>query len=105
MASAALAVLEIVNDPGLLRGVREIGAELQAGLLSLDGVREVRGRGLMFGVGLEEGIDASALRDDLLQHGLVVNAPEPGTIRLLPPLLIDAEDVRAALEAFGKSLG
>jgi len=105
VASAALAVLEIVNDPGLLRGVREIGAELQAGLLSLDGVREVRGRGLMFGVGLEEGIDASALRDDLLQHGLVVNAPEPGTIRLLPPLLIDAEDVRAALEAFGKSLG
>ena len=53
--AAALAVLEIVDDPALLRGVRELGAQLREGLLALDGVREVRGRGLMLGVGLEDG--------------------------------------------------
>ena len=52
--------------------------------------REVRGRGLMLGVGLEEGIDAAAVGADLLERGLVVNVPEPGTLRLLPPLMIDA---------------
>ena len=54
-SAAALAVLEIVDDPALLRSVRELGAQLREGLLALDGVREVRGRGLMVGVGLEDG--------------------------------------------------
>ena len=52
-SAAALAVLEIVDDPALLRSVRELGAQLREGLLAHDGVREVRGRGLMAGVGLE----------------------------------------------------
>ncbi|HEU5142665.1 MAG TPA: acetylornithine/succinylornithine family transaminase, partial [Solirubrobacterales bacterium] len=54
-AAAALAVLEVVDDPALLRRVRELGRDLCDGLLALDGVREVRGRGLMVGVGLESG--------------------------------------------------
>ena len=49
---AALAVLEIVDDAALLRGVREQGAKLRDDLLALDGVEAVRGRGLMLGVGL-----------------------------------------------------
>ena len=70
--------------------MRELGAALRDGLLALDGVREVRGRGLMLGVGLEEGIDAAAIGADLLDRGLIVNVPEPGTLRLLPPLTIDS---------------
>ena len=54
-AAAALAVLDIVDDPALLRAVRERGGRLREGLAALDGVREVRGRGLMIGVGLEDG--------------------------------------------------
>ena len=60
--AAALAVLDVVDDPALLRAVREKGALLREGLAELDGVREVRGRGLMLGVGLEEGIEAAAAR-------------------------------------------
>ncbi len=101
--AAALAVLDLVDEPALLRRVRELGGRLCDELLAIDGVREVRGRGLMLGVGLEEGIDAPTLRDDLLAQGLVVNAPEPSTIRLLPPLVIGEADVETALSAFGKS--
>jgi acetylornithine/N-succinyldiaminopimelate aminotransferase len=97
VAAAALAVLDIVDDPALLRSVRELGAKMRDDLLALDGVREVRGRGLMLGVGLEEGIDAAALGAALLQSGLVVNVPEPGTIRLLPPLTIGEDEVERAL--------
>ena len=102
--AAALAVLEIVDDPALLRSVRELGARLRGGLLALDGVREVRGRGLMVGVGLEEGIDAAAVGADLLEHGLIVNAPEPGTLRLLPPLTVDPDQIDRAVAAIGAAL-
>ena len=103
-AAAALAVLEIVDDPALLRGVRELGAKLRDDLLALDGVREVRGRGLMLGVGLEQGIDAAALGADLLRNGLVVNVPEPGTVRLLPPLTIEVAQSERAVALFRDSL-
>ena len=53
------------------------GAYLRERLEALDGVRETRGRGLMVGVGLEEGIDAAAVGADLLERGLVVNVPGP----------------------------
>jgi acetylornithine/N-succinyldiaminopimelate aminotransferase len=102
-SAAALAVLEIVDDPALLRRVRELGASLGEELRALEGVKEVRGRGLMLGVGLEDGLDAPALRDDLLGEGLVVNAPEPNTIRLLPPLVIGEAEIEKALQAFGQS--
>ena len=91
MAAAALAVLEIVDDPALLGAVRELGSALRDELAALEGVREVRGRGLMLGVGLERGLDAARLGADLLRRGLIVNVPEPGTLRLLPPLTIDGE--------------
>lgn len=104
VSSAALAVLEIVDDPALLRRVRELGAVLREDLLALDGVREVRGRGLMIGVGLERGVDAAALGTDLLQRGLIVNVPEPGTLRLLPPLTVDSAQIERAAASIGASL-
>jgi predicted acetylornithine/succinylornithine family transaminase len=94
--AAALAVLEIVDDPALLRRVRELGADLRQRLLAIDGVQGVRGRGLMLGVALEPGIDAASLGADLLERGLIVNVPEPGTLRLLPPLTVDSAQVDRA---------
>lgn len=102
--AAALAVLDVVDDPVLLRHVRELGAYLCDALEALDGVRETRGRGLMVGVGLEEGIDAAAVGADLLDRGLVVNVPRPDTLRLLPPLVIDSDHVDRAVGLIGESL-
>jgi len=104
VAAAALAVLEIVDDPALLRGVRELGTTICDALLALDGVREVRGRGLMIGVGLEQGIDAAAIAAGLLERGLVVNVPEPGTLRLLPPLMLEADQAELAVGLIRDSL-
>ena len=54
--AAALAVLDVVDDPALLRAVRELGARLRE---RAGGARRAssrsRGRGLMVGVGLERG--------------------------------------------------
>jgi predicted acetylornithine/succinylornithine family transaminase len=102
--AAALAVLDVIDDPALLRRVRELGAELRAGLEALDGVAETRGRGLMVGVGLEDGIDAAAVGADLLKRGLVVNVPAPATLRLLPPLLVEPSQIERAVGLIGESL-
>jgi acetylornithine/succinyldiaminopimelate/putrescine aminotransferase len=102
--AAALAVLDVVDDPALLRGVRELGAALRHGLEGLEGVREVRGRGLMIGVGLAEGIDAAAVGAELLSRGLVVNVPRSDTIRLLPPLVVERAQIERAVGLIGESL-
>jgi acetylornithine/N-succinyldiaminopimelate aminotransferase len=103
-AAAALAVIEIVDDPALLRRVRELGAQLRAGLEALDGVAGTRGRGLMVGVALADGIDAATVGADLLRRGLVVNVPAPSTLRLLPPLLVESSHVERAVGLIGESL-
>lgn len=85
---AALAALDAIDRPETLRRVRTLGARFADELAAVPGVREVRGRGLMIGVGLEEGLDAIALNADLLARGIVANAPRPDTIRLLPPFTL-----------------
>jgi acetylornithine/succinyldiaminopimelate/putrescine aminotransferase len=84
--------------------VRELGTRLRSGLEELPGVAGTRGRGLMVGVALDEGIDAAALGADLLERGLVVNVPAPGTLRLLPPLVVQKEQIDRAVGLIGESL-
>ncbi|MGZ5342325.1 MAG: aspartate aminotransferase family protein [Solirubrobacterales bacterium] len=105
VAAAALAAFEVLDDPELLHGVRELGARLTEGLEQLAGVERVRGRGLMLAVDLAEGRDAAEVQSQLLEAGLVVNVPTTGTLRLLPPLVIAEAEVDEALAAFAGVLG
>src|SRR5436190_4179958 len=94
-ASAALATLDVIDHPGRLARVVELGHRLADGLAALPGVREVRGRGLMLAVEID---DAPALaRRALLEHRLVVNATGPTTLRLLPPLVVSDAEIDDAL--------
>jgi predicted acetylornithine/succinylornithine family transaminase len=104
-ARAALAALEVLSDPALLRRTRELGARLCDGLEGLDGIAEVRGRGLMVGVRLEDGLDAAAATSAALERGLVINAPAPATLRLLPPLIVSEDDIDEALRRLRLVLG
>jgi acetylornithine/succinyldiaminopimelate/putrescine aminotransferase len=103
VAAAALAALELTQDPKLLAGVREQGAFLADGLARLAHVVAVRGRGLMIACEL----DVSApdvVRRALLDQRLVLNATGPTTVRLLPPLTVDAAEAEQALARLGAAL-
>ena len=88
----------MLDDGELLRRVRELGARLRTGLRKLEGVTEVRGRGLMVGTSLEQGIDATVVARAALEAGLVINVPATGMLRLLPPLVVEETDVDRGIE-------
>ena len=75
------------------------------GLAALDGVAEARGRGLMVGVTLAEGLDAGEAAARALDEGLVINVPGPGMLRFLPPLVIGEEEIDAASGIIARVLG
>jgi acetylornithine/N-succinyldiaminopimelate aminotransferase len=96
--AAALAVLDVVEDPALLARVRALGARLAEGLASLPGVVDVRGRGLMLACDFADGGAPELVRRALLEQRLVVNATGPATLRLLPPLTVGDEHVDDVLQ-------
>jgi predicted acetylornithine/succinylornithine family transaminase len=103
-AAAALAALEVIDDPELLGNVATLGERFRAGLAEIDEIIEVRGRGLMVGVTLAEGVDAAALAGGALDRGLVLNVPGERMLRFLPPLVIGEADVDRALAVVVDSL-
>jgi acetylornithine/N-succinyldiaminopimelate aminotransferase len=104
-AAAGLATLDVIDDPELLRRVRELGAGFMERLEALDGITEVRGRGLMIGVSLDDGLDASDVALRVLEAGVVINVPAPGMLRFLPPLVIGKEEVELAIDVLRDALG
>ena len=103
IASAALAALELTDDPALLARVRELGQRLTAGLERLAHVVSVGGRGLMLACELD--IDAPALvRRALLEQRLVLNATGPSTLRLLPPLTLGEHEIDDALARLARAM-
>jgi acetylornithine aminotransferase len=93
--AAGLATLAQVEP--LLPHVVETGEWLKGELAGLPGVAHVRGRGLFLGVVLDQPI-APAFHAAALNAGIVLNAPRPDVIRLVPPLVITRPDLAYLLE-------
>jgi acetylornithine/N-succinyldiaminopimelate aminotransferase len=95
---AALVALEICSDPALLESVQTLGERLREGLAALPMVARVRGRGLMVGVDLHDGVSAPELASRaLIEQRLVLNATGPSTIRFEPPLIVTEAEIDVAL--------
>jgi predicted acetylornithine/succinylornithine family transaminase len=103
VAAAALAALEVTDDPGLLGRVRDIGDRLTASLEQLPHVIAVRGRGLMLACELDVPAP-EVVRRALFEQRLIVNATGPTTVRLLPPLTIGEREADKALERLRAAL-
>ena len=88
-SAAALAVIGTILEDGLLAHVRDVGEELTREVLALEHplIQEVRGTGLLLGIGLSAPI-ATQLVAAALEAGFIVNAPDASTLRLAPPLVI-----------------
>jgi acetylornithine/N-succinyldiaminopimelate aminotransferase len=93
ICAAANAVLDVVEDPAVLRTVARKGDRLAAGLRALG--LEVRGLGLMLAFRADDA--PSLVRRALLEERLVLNATGPDTVRLLPPLTVSDDEIDEAV--------
>ncbi|MFZ9811798.1 MAG: aspartate aminotransferase family protein [Burkholderiaceae bacterium] len=91
---AGLETLAAVEEEGLLANAAARGQQIRDGLAAalsgMPGLREIRGQGLMIGVELQE--PCTALATKALEAGLLINVTADRVIRLLPPLVIKAEE-------------
>lgn len=91
VAAASNAVLGEIESAGLVENARVRGEQLKAAIAGMPLVAEVRGQGLLIGVGLASPV-APAVVAAAAGLGLIINAPNDTSIRLAPPLIIgDAE--------------
>jgi acetylornithine/N-succinyldiaminopimelate aminotransferase len=98
--AAALAVLDTIERDDLCGHAKRIGERLSSGITALAHplVDHVRGAGLLLGIVLTAPV-AVAVERVAREHGFLVNAPAPGVVRLVPPLVLTDEQVDAFLAA------
>lgn len=101
--SAALAVLDEIEERDLLANCRARSKQFTEGLNALTGVAGVRGRGLLLAAILG-GEWAEAVTKRALELGLVVNNVRPDAVRFAPPLTITSEETAEAIRRFAAAL-
>jgi acetylornithine/N-succinyldiaminopimelate aminotransferase len=88
-------VVETVSRPAFLADVTAKGEYLADRLRELSatlGHGEVRGRGLLLALELR-GKDAAKVARSAMDHGLLINAPRPDTLRFMPALNVTLEEI------------
>ncbi|MFE5487143.1 acetylornithine transaminase [Streptomyces sp. NPDC056527] len=98
--AAGLAVLDTLASGGTLDEVKRLGEKLRGGIEALNHplVSHVRGAGLLLGIVLTESL-APQVQQAAQDAGLLVNAPAPDVVRLMPALIIGDAEVDAFLAA------
>ena len=102
-ASAARAVLDVMQAEDVPSRATRAGARLTQRLTEVDGVRGVRGLGLLLAVDVAPGT-AKDLAARLLEDGLVVNAVSDDALRLAPSLLVTDEEIDEAVALIAKAI-
>ena len=100
--AAAKAVLGVV-DEAFLAEVRRKGQLLFDAASQVPGVAQVRGRGLMLGVVLDEAVAKLVVKQGL-EEGLILNAPGENVIRLTPPLVISDDEIAEAVQRLARAI-
>lgn len=107
-AAAGVAAVSILTDRDFLKDVSQKGEYFQQ---KLNGLKEkysfttdVRGKGLILGLGLNVEVEAKPIVDACLTKGLLINAVAANVLRFIPPLIITNEDIDKAVEILDKVL-
>ena len=115
-AAAGVATLEVVEEEGLVENSRARGEQLQAGLREIQGrfpvIGDVRGLGLMQGIeftaedGSPDARTAVAVQQATTDQGLLTLTcgPAGNVVRLIPALVVTADEISTGLERFEAAL-
>jgi putrescine aminotransferase len=106
-AAAGLANIAVMRDEDLLSRAPVIGARLSEGLRAIEGdglVAQVRGAGAVWAVGLTPDRDAAAIRDRMLEGGVICRPIGTDTLAFCPPLVIDDTQIDRIVDTLAQSL-
>jgi acetylornithine aminotransferase len=91
--AAALAVLDIIESEGVIENAARSGEylmeRLKSELAGINGVTQIRGKGLMIGIELNR--DCGELVSHALAKRLIINVTADNVVRLVPPLVLGLE--------------
>ena len=97
--TAVITTLDTIKEEGLLANAARVGKQMREGLVEAiggaEGVKDVRGMGLMIGVELNR--PCGELVKQALDAGLVVNVTADNVVRMLPPLVMSEAEGREVL--------
>lgn len=100
VCSAALAVLDTIEQEQLLNHVGTLSQQMlnafKDRLAGQEGVKDIRGLGFMFGIELS--MPCAPLVKQALAEGLLINVTAESVIRLLPPMIINAEEAELIVD-------
>ena len=111
--ATSLAVLETIEQEGLLQNARIQGEYAKTRLSALPGIKEVRGMGLMLGIELGEEFAPLAVDGKTpsnvavvasMQNGLLTVPAGPSVIRWLPPLNVSRAEIDEAVSILARTL-
>jgi len=100
MCAAGLAVLDQVGQSGFLKAVTEAGLLLERELQRLSarhGLGEIRGRGLLLALDIKMPIGAAVVAE-AFAAGVLINSPQPDTLRFMPALNVSREEIAAMID-------
>ncbi len=91
VCAAGCAVLDIMKRDNIVPHVKDIGARWMADLKAIDSpmIKEVRGYGLIIGIQMDSSETASKVQSYCRENGVLINVAHGGTIRLIPPLILE----------------
>jgi acetylornithine aminotransferase len=101
--ATANAVLGEIERAGLVENAAARGIQLREAIIGMPHVTQVRGRGLLIGVGLDAPI-ANQVVANAQAGGLIINAANETSIRLAPPLIIGDAEITEFTTKFTKAL-
>jgi acetylornithine aminotransferase len=101
--AAGLAVIETIEKRELLQRVTSVGVELMAELALIDGVKEVRGAGLLIGIEFIDPI-AKLVTKYCEKLGVLVNGNSEKVIRIAPPLIVTDREISKFVKVFAESV-
>lgn len=101
---AAIAVLDVIKVEKLVENARIVGEYLIEELNKIEGIKEVRGLGLMIGIEFESSV-AEMRKALLFDRKIFTGVSGTNVIRLLPPLGLSKNDAKYFVEQFKEVLG
>lgn len=109
VCAASLAVINTIESEDLIVHVNQVGQALEDALQTIvdrfDACLTVRGRGLMRGIGVDPDlIDRAAVMVAARERGLLITTAGKDAFRLVPPLIIDRDDVLKAAKILAQAI-